>query len=78
MMFKDSELDSFLPDLAADDTYDVENFIPKLMYGDDMFSGCFLDKNSIKYIIESLRDWNTNSEGTITLGIDDTIKTEVE
>lgn len=78
MMFKDTELDSFLPDLAADDTYDVENFIPKLMYGDDMFSGCFLDKHSIQYIIASLRDWNTNSEGTITLGIDDTIKTEVE
>lgn len=79
-MFKDSKLEVFT---CVDQTTDkslTKTILTKLMDGEGMFSGCLLDTDSVKVILESLANQGdeqyTQTEKLITIGVEDVYKEE--
>ena len=79
-MFRDSKLEEFTCIDETEDQSLAKTILANLAEGDGMFSGCLLDTNSVKTILDSL-NVQENEDGqfnqrSITIGVDSSYKTE--
>lgn len=74
-MFRDSKLEEFTYDDTTDQSLS-KTILVELVEGEGMFSGCLLDTNSVKTILNSLAIQEDEDERSITIGVDSSYKSE--